>query len=75
MTFKPSSPLAAEANSISGESKIRCNEYRTSASSSINNSLLMAQEHKRNAPGGQRLISRAQPAWTSVRNDASADRR
>jgi hypothetical protein len=41
MTFNPSSPLEAVASSISGESKIRWNEYRTSSSSSINSSLLI----------------------------------
>ena len=41
MTFNPSSPLDAVVSSISGESKIRWNEYRTSSSSSINSSLLI----------------------------------
>jgi hypothetical protein len=41
MTFSPSSPLDAVASSISGELKIRWNEYRTSSSSSISSSLLI----------------------------------
>jgi hypothetical protein len=41
MTFNPSSPDEAVASSISGESKIRWIEYRTSSSSSINSSLLI----------------------------------
>jgi hypothetical protein len=41
MTFNPSSPLEAVASSISGELKIRWNEYRTSSSSSINSNLLI----------------------------------
>ena len=40
-SFRPSSPLEAVVSSISGEAKIRWNEYCTSASSSINNSLLI----------------------------------
>ena len=39
-----SSPLEAVASSISGESKIRWNEYCTSDSSSINNNLFMQPE-------------------------------
>ena len=46
MTFNPSSPLAAVASSMSGESKIRWIEYRTSSSSSINRSLLIFAEGK-----------------------------
>src|SRR5262245_51513426 len=39
ISFSPSSPLAAVVNSISAESKMRRNEYCTSASSSIKRSL------------------------------------
>src|SRR5580765_1528562 len=41
IVLRPSSPLDAVASSISGESKIRWNEYCTSASSSISSSLLI----------------------------------
>jgi hypothetical protein len=44
MTFNPSSPDEAVASSMSGELKIRSNEYRTSSSSSISSSLLMGAE-------------------------------
>src|ERR1019366_7433409 len=41
MIRRPSSPLDAVVSSMSGESKIRWNEYCTSASSSISSNLLM----------------------------------
>ena len=43
MTFNPSSPDEAVASSMSGELKIRWNEYRTSSSSSISSSLLIVR--------------------------------
>ena len=46
MSRKPSSPLEAVVSSISGESKIRWNEYCTSASSSINSNLLILPSHQ-----------------------------
>ena len=56
ITFNPSSPLAAVANSMSGESKIRWMEYRTSSSSSINRSLLILAEDSRFRPKKQRIF-------------------
>src|ERR1041385_1944655 len=46
MSFSPSSPLDAVDSSISGESKMRRNEYCTSASSSINSSLFMGCQNQ-----------------------------
>ena len=57
MTFSPSSPLAAVASSMSGESKIRWSEYRTSSSSSINNSLLIFRRQNNGfPPDGQGIL-------------------
>src|SRR5581483_4892140 len=67
MIFSPSSPLAAVVNSISGESKIRRNEYCTSSSSSIKSSFAMSANYFGIFVPKVESISRAGPRRAEIR--------